>query len=168
LHLATDAKDSFHPPNPEWGKAMKRKCLEHESCPVAKSLEAVGDLWSLLIVRDAFFGKRRFGDFLKSLGIARNILTARLKKLVEHGVLEQVPASDGSTYQEYVLTEKARGLYLVVIALRQWALGCMKEGNEPMLVDQKKGEPIRPLELRAKDGRVLGPNDIRLVPASKG
>src|SRR5215210_3483330 len=89
---------------------MKRKCLEKAECAVARALDTIGDWWSLLIIRDAFFGKRRFGEFQKSLGTARNILTARLRKLVDRGVLETVPASDGSAYQEYVLTEKGRGL----------------------------------------------------------
>src|SRR5947209_16455960 len=98
---------------------MKRKSFEHESCPVARSLEAVGDAWSVLVVRDAFAGKRRFGEFVESLGIARNILTDRLRKLVALGVLERA-AVEGSPYQEYALTGKGRGLYLVLMAIRQW------------------------------------------------
>src|SRR3982751_4372841 len=101
---------------------MKRKSLESDVCPVARSLEAAGDAWSMLIVRDAFAGKRRFGELQKSLGVAKNILATRLKKLIALGVLEQVPASDGSAFQEYVLTEKGRGLFLVLVALGQW--GC--------------------------------------------
>jgi len=80
-------------------------------CAVARPLDVIGDSWSLLIVRDAFDGLRRFGEFQKSLGLAKNILSARLRSLVDHGVLEAVPASDGSAYQEYVLTEKGRGLF---------------------------------------------------------
>jgi DNA-binding HxlR family transcriptional regulator len=87
---------------------VKRTSFATDECPVARSVEAVGHWWSLLIVRDAFTGKRRFGEFQKSLGVAKNILTARLKKLVADGVLELVPASDGSTYREYALTEKGR------------------------------------------------------------
>lgn len=67
---------------------------------MARSVEAVGDWWSLLIVRDAFTGKKRFGEFQKSLAVAKNILTVRLRKLVAGGVLELVPASDGSAYRE--------------------------------------------------------------------
>src|SRR5438477_11949963 len=93
------------PDCPETGvNAMKRKSLEYDTCPVARSLEAAGDAWSMLIVRDAFAGKRRFGEFEKSLGVAKNILTVRLRKLLALGVLEQVPATDGSAYHEYVLT----------------------------------------------------------------
>ena len=88
-------------------------------CPVARSLEAVGDAWSVLIVRQAFAGDRRFGEFEKSLGVAKNILTGRLRKLVTAGVLEALPAADGSSYKEYALTEKGRGLLPVLAALGQ-------------------------------------------------
>lgn len=141
---------------------MKRTSFARDECPVARSVEAVGDWWSLLIVRDAFTGKRRFGEFQKSLGVAKNILTVRLKKLVADGVLELVPASDGSAYQEYVLTEKGRGLLLVIVALGQW--GCA--GSEFTLVDRKKGRAVK-LELRSEDGRKLAPDEVRLVPGEK-
>ena len=81
---------------------------------MARSVEAVGDWWALLIVRDAFTGKRRFGEFEKSLGVAKNILTVRLKKLVADGVLELVPASDGSAFKEYALTGRGLGLLPVI------------------------------------------------------
>ena len=73
---------------------------------MARALDAIGDWWSLLIIRDAFQGVRRFGEFERNLGVAKNILTARLRKLVAVGILEVAPASDGSKYQEYVLTKK--------------------------------------------------------------
>src|SRR5216683_2042012 len=87
-------------------------------------------LVSLLIVRDAvIFGKRRFGEFQKSLGLARNILTTRLRKLVSHGVLERVPASDESAYREYVPAERGRALYIVLTALRQWGGSLIQAWN---------------------------------------
>ena len=141
---------------------MIRTRFAKDECPVARSVEAVGDWWSLLIVRDALTGKKRFGEFQTSLGVAKNILTARLKKLVADGVMELVPASDGSAYHEYALTEKGRGLFLVIAALGQW--GCA--GSEFKLVDRKKGRPVA-LELRSEDGRKLAPDDVRLVPGEK-
>src|SRR5215212_5615855 len=99
---------------------MKRTSFAGDQCPVARSVEAVGDWWSLLIVRDAFIGKRRFGEFQQSLGVAKNILTVRLKKRVADGVLELVPASDGSAFKEYALTARGRGLFMVIAALGQW------------------------------------------------
>ena len=100
---------------------VKRTNLAHSGCPIARSLDAIGDWWSLLIIRDALLGRRRFGEFQKSLGLAKNILTVRLRALVERGILELAPASDGSAYQEYVLTPKGRGVFPVLVALRQWS-----------------------------------------------
>src|SRR6202040_2140157 len=97
---------------------MRHKSFKANACPVARSLDAIGEWWSLLIVRDALGGIRRFSDFQKNLGLAKNVLSTRLKKLVACGVMEQVPASDGSAYQEYALTQKGRELFPVVVALR--------------------------------------------------
>src|SRR5215475_492106 len=99
---------------------VKRTSLEDANCPVARSLDAIGDWWSLLIIRDAIDGVRRFSDFQKGLGVSKGILATRLRNLVALGILEMASASDGSAYQEYVLTRKGRDLFLVVVALRQW------------------------------------------------
>jgi DNA-binding HxlR family transcriptional regulator len=136
---------------------MKRTSLEGADCPVARALDTIGDWWSLLIVRDAFDGMRRFGEFQKSLHIAKGILTARLRDLVRSGVLELAPASDGSAYQEYVLTEKGRGLFPVVVSLRQWGqdhLYTLGEAHSE-LIDNHKGQPVGRLELRSAGGRLL-------------
>lgn len=148
---------------------MKRTSLDRSQCPIARTLDVIGDWWSLLIVRDAFLGKRRFSEFQKSLGMAKNILCARLQKLVADGVLIMAPVSDGSVYQEYRLTEKGRDLYLVLVALRQWGERHLFEIGEasPPLVDRKTGQPVKPLELRSKDRRLLGPSDLRTLEASK-
>jgi DNA-binding HxlR family transcriptional regulator len=144
---------------------MKRKTFEEDACPVARSLEAVGDTWSVLIVRQAFAGDRRFGEFEKSLGIAKNILTDRLRKLVALGVLEQVPI-EGSAHQEYALTGKGRGLYLVLMAIRQWGEGCGGPADYT-LVDCRDRKPVRPLAFHAHDGRELGADDMELVPTAE-
>ncbi|MEV5572213.1 helix-turn-helix domain-containing protein [Spirillospora sp. NPDC052269] len=89
------------------------------SCPVARSLDLVGDRWSLLIVRDAMNGARAFTDFQQRTGIARNILTDRLRRLVERGVLDRQAAPSGKR-QLYTLTPAGRDLFTVVVALRQW------------------------------------------------
>lgn len=147
---------------------MKRKSLEMEKCPIARTLDVIGDWWSLLIVREALLGKRRFGEFEKSLGLAKNILSTRLRKLVSHQILETVPASDGSAYQEYVLTEKGRRLYVVLVALWQWGEGCLFEEGELdlLLVDHKSGKLIQRLELRSQDGQILEPEDLRMIDTS--
>jgi DNA-binding HxlR family transcriptional regulator len=147
---------------------VKRISHKDSRCGVARPMDAIGDGWSLLIVRDAFDGLRRFGEFQKSLGLARNILAARLRMLVAHGILENVPAADGGPYHDYVLTPKGRGLFPVLVALRQWGEEFFFAPGEPhvRLVDKERGQPVRKLELRAEDGRVLGPEDTIIRPGS--
>lgn len=144
---------------------VKRTRLEDADCPVARSLDVIGDWWSLMIVRDAFLGAKRFGEFQKGLGLAKNILAARLRTLTAHGILEMVPASDGSAYHDYVLTPKGRALHPVLVALRQWGEASLFAEGEPRseLVDRRDGQPVRALELRSHDGRLLGPSDTRVI-----
>jgi DNA-binding HxlR family transcriptional regulator len=139
----------------------KRKSLKSASCPVARSLDVIGDRWSMLIIRDAFDGMRRFGEFQKSLGVAKNILADRLHTLVEEGVLEAAPASDGTAYQEYLLTAKGRGLFLVVVGLRQWGEDYLFSKGEPhsRLMERSSGKPVQKMELRSRDGTLLEPDD---------
>jgi DNA-binding HxlR family transcriptional regulator len=147
---------------------VKRTSLKDAECPVARSLDAIGDWWSLLIVRDAFDGLRRFGEFQKNLGVAKNILATRLRMLVDQGILAVRPASDGSAYQDYVLTAKGRDLFHVVVALRQWGEAHTFAPGEPhsALVDGEAGQPVGRLELRSTAGKLLGADDthVRKVP----
>jgi DNA-binding HxlR family transcriptional regulator len=147
---------------------VKRISHREASCPIARPLDAIGDWWSLLIIRDIFDGLHRFGEFQKNLGLAKNILSARLRNLVEHGILDTVPAADGSPYREYVLTEKGRGLFPLLVALRQWGEDFFfsPEESHVLLVDKKRGLPVRRLELRSQDGRALGPQDTVVRDAS--
>jgi DNA-binding HxlR family transcriptional regulator len=140
---------------------VKRISHKESGCPVARPLDVIGDGWSLLIVRDIFDGLHRFGELQKNLGVAKNILAARLRNLVEHGILETVPVADGSEYQEYVLTEKGRALFPILVALRQWGEDYFFDPQElgVHLVDRKRGQPLKRLELRAHDGRLLTPED---------
>ncbi|MFF4380686.1 winged helix-turn-helix transcriptional regulator [Kitasatospora sp. NPDC001547] len=143
----------------------RRTTHEESTCPVARPLDVVGDGWTLLIVRDAFDGLRRFGQFQKNLGLAKNILSSRLANLVANGVFVLAPAADGSPYQEYVLTEKGRALFPVITALRQWGDQWFFQEGEPRarLVDRESGAPVAPVEVRSADGRVLGPEDARVL-----
>src|SRR5882757_1386479 len=144
---------------------MRHKSFNANLCPVARSLDTIGEWWSLLIVRDALSGIRRFSDFQKSLGLAKNILSARLKKLVACGIMEQVPASDGSAYKEYVLTKKGRELFPVIVALRQWGENYLFSRGEKRLQIVDKGTRKRPrrLEVQNVRGDALTPNDMELV-----
>lgn len=142
----------------------KRVSLWDAGCPVGRSLDVIGDWWSLLIIRDAFDGVRRFSEFQSGLGIAKGMLATRLRDLTQRGILGSAPASDGSAYREYVLTEKGRGLFLVIIALRQWGEDYLYRPDEPKssLVDTETGLPVAPLELVGQDGRLLDWTDTRV------
>ncbi|PTL80354.1 transcriptional regulator [Vitiosangium sp. GDMCC 1.1324] len=130
----------------------------------------IGDWWSLLIIRDAFDGVRRFSQFQTGLGIAKGMLATRLRDLTERGVLEMAPASDGSAYQEYVLTEKGRGLFLVIVALRQWGEDHLFQEGErhSVLVEKESGRPVMRLELRSAKGRVLGWDETTVRKTDEG
>jgi DNA-binding HxlR family transcriptional regulator len=144
---------------------VRRKSLSGEKCPVARGLDVIGDWWTLLIVRDALGGVTRFNDFQRSLGAAKNILSTRLKSLVEQEIFDIRPASDGSAYQEYALTSKGRALVPILIALAQWSGEHVFKPGEPIspLIDVRKNLPIKKIELKSSDGRVLRANDIRFL-----
>src|SRR4030095_2480302 len=145
---------------------VKRTSFEHDDCPIARSLDAIGDWWSMLIIREALFGVSRFSEFQKRLGLAKNILSVRLRTLVDQGILQTAPASDGSAYQEYLLTPKGRGVFPILVALRQWSEEFDERPKEsgPIRVERKKAKPVRKLELHAQDGRLLTAGDIALKP----
>lgn len=128
-------------------------------CPVARSVDLIGDRWTLLLVRDAFDGTRRFSDFQRGLGVARSILAERLRSLVEAGVFEVQPASDGSSYQEYVLTHRGEELFPVVVALRQWGEQHLFAPGEAhsQLVETHSGQALGLMQPTGADGNVLGP-----------
>src|SRR3984893_6836398 len=118
---------------------VKRTSFEGDGGPIVRSLNVIGDWLSLLIIRDALLGRRRFGEFQKSLGLAKNILTVRLRTLVDRGILKTTPASDGSAYQEYVLTPKGRGVFPIMVALRQWSeeFGFAPDELSSIMVDRE-------------------------------
>jgi DNA-binding HxlR family transcriptional regulator len=149
---------------------MKRQSLGESRCPIARTLDVIGDWWSLMLVRDCFMGKRRFGEFEKSLGLAKNILSARLQKLTEHGILELAPASDGTAYQEYRLTEKGDSLCVLLVALQQWGEDNLLENKDLhlRLIDRKTGKPLKRLELRSQSGRPVEAKDLVPVRAGEG
>src|SRR5882724_9269643 len=150
---------------------VKRTSLEKAECPIARSLDAIGDWWSLLIIRDALMGISRFSEFQKHIGLAKNILTVRLRALVDQGILKTAPASDGSAYQEYLLTPKGFGVFPILVALRQWSeeFDDHPEQIATILVDKEKGRPVRKLELYSQDGRLLAAagTALKLRPGSK-
>ena len=147
---------------------VESTALHSSECPVARTLEAIGDRWSLMIIRDAFDDVRRFSEFQKRLGVAKNILASRLKALVEVGVFEVRPASDGSAYKEYVLTRKGREIFPVVVSMRQWGERFLFQPQETrsVLLDNATGQALMPMDVRSSSGQKLGPSDchrVRLV-----
>jgi DNA-binding HxlR family transcriptional regulator len=146
--------------------AGMRRRFGGENCSVARALEVLGDWWTLLVVREAFVGTRRFADFEANLGISKNILSNRLGRLVRSSVLERVDAGMHGTRYEYQLTAMGKDLFAVVTALRQWGdRWIFGAGNEPLLViDRRTGRPIPKLRVIGEDGRPLGAADMELAP----
>ena len=115
---------------------MRRASFDEMHCSIAQALEIVGEWWTLLIIRDAFLGVRRFDDFVERLGISRNVLSDRLGTLVDAGVLWRRPYDDGRDRADYLLTDKGRALWPVITSLRQWGdEWIFGEGNEPVVLE---------------------------------
>lgn len=147
---------------------MRRTSFSDMNCSIARCLEQVGDWWTLLIVREALSGTRRFGEFQSRLGIAPNVLTARLQALVQNGILQAVTESENGRVLDYRLTDKGRDLFPIVVALLQWGdrHAPSPDGPPVQLVDRENGQPIAPLLVRSDDGRVLQARDVRAKPTA--
>ncbi|QFT53340.1 helix-turn-helix domain-containing protein [Microbulbifer sp. THAF38] len=142
---------------------MSRKRFDDLDCSLACALNEVGDWWSLLIIKQAMLGTRRFVDFQRNLGIAKNILVDRLSRLVENEVLVRFDAGEHGTRYEYRLTEKGRDLFTVVIALRQWNLRWNGNKDGMHLVDKISGEPISEVAVQNVQGQKLSIRDVLFV-----
>jgi DNA-binding HxlR family transcriptional regulator len=141
---------------------MRRKSFGNMQCPIARSLERVGEWWSILILRDAAHGLTRFDEFAESLGIAPNILTRRLKALVEAGLLERRRYCERPPRDEYVLTQAGRDFRPVLWALLAWGnKHFAPEGASVVIVDAQTGGEADPLLIDRKSGRPLVPPDFR-------
>ncbi len=144
---------------------MRRSSWSGVDCSIAQTLDVVGDPWTLLIVRDAFFGLRRFEDFRRSLGIPRATLSARLGTLVDHGVMATREYSDQPVRHEYVLTAKGRALGPILVAMLQWGDEWSAPDGPPVtLVDADSGEPLTPVYVDERTGRPLSETRIERRP----
>lgn len=141
---------------------MTRKSLENVNCSWAQAAEAIGDKWTLLILRDAMFGVTTFSVFARNLGISRNILNQRLEHLQEHGIIEKRQLGLGSSRSEYLLTGKGKGLLTVLMALVQWGdEWVLGEGQEPwIVVDKEKRQPLKRLVSTDQSGNCVTIDDI--------
>jgi DNA-binding HxlR family transcriptional regulator len=137
-------------------------------CSLPAALEAVGERWSFLILRGAFNGLHHFEEFQSTLGIARNILSNRLGRLVENEILERQPDPGDRRKIAYRLTDKGRDLLPVLIALRQWGERWVSGvPSNPVLVDRESRLPVAPMAVRATDGRALSLRELDWVDRSE-
>lgn len=143
---------------------MSRKRFDNFNCSIAASLNQVGDWWTLLIVREALFGVHSFSGFQKNLGIAKNILTNRLEKMVENDVFEKHVSVDDSRRFDYTLTEKGRDLFSVLVALMQW--GDEWGGGKPpvLLIDRMTGQDIDKITVSSPSATDLHMRDVSILP----
>ena len=142
---------------------LKRKYDGQEACSVARTLEIVGERWTWLIIRDAFLGLKRFDEFQESLGVARNVLADRLRRLVDAGIFERVLYAERPARYEYVLTESGRALFTALNALRQW--GDEHLTDKPMRLLRRKadGRPVIAALVPSGTSAVLE-DEMELVP----
>lgn len=162
---------------------MRRTRFDDWDCSIARTVDILGDWWTPMVLRSAFLGARRFEQFQEALGIPRNVLTARLGRLVDEGILERRPYQDRPVRHEYRLTEKGVGLYPVIVTMMEWGNQWLDwetdppvdlvdrdtgEVLEPVLVDRRTGEELQPRRTRAvyRDGRGIRP-DERAVTATR-
>jgi DNA-binding HxlR family transcriptional regulator len=152
----------------------------NETCSVAAALSVIGDPWTLLILRDAFFGVRRFDDWQARLGVARNVLAARLKTLVDHGVLETRLYSEHPPRKDYLLTQKGRDLRPVILALKAWGDAHVYGDDaqpmdfvhscgavlKPRMVCDACGEPIHGRDLTAQRRASVTVGEALAAPAA--
>jgi len=140
---------------------MQRKSFGKMACPIARSLERVGEWWSILIIRDALHGFTRFDEFQKSLNIAPNMLTRRLSALVDAGLLERRRYSDRPPRYEYILTEMGRDFRPVIVAMFAWGnRHFAPEGASVLLVDKKTRAKADPVLVDRRSGRPLSERDF--------
>ena len=133
------------------------------SCPLPPAVELIGEKWAFLILRGALNGLKHFEEFQAGLGIARNILSDRLAKMVAGGILERTPVPYDKRKVIYSLTAKGEGLLPVVLALRQWGEEWGYGKMRVQLADRRDGKPVRKIAVLAQDGRELTLNDLTWI-----
>ena len=145
---------------------MTRTSLKDMNCSIAQFAEALGDKWSLLIVREAFNEVQTFSGFEKRLGIAKNVLAERLSHLVEHGILERKQTRPGVERYKYELTERGRAIFPIGAAIMQWGDKWVfgSKGEPRRIVDKRTGAPVQEVGVISRDGRFLSLEDIEFTP----
>jgi DNA-binding HxlR family transcriptional regulator len=139
--------------------------LANAQCSMARAMAVVGDRWSILILREAYYGSRRFDEFERYIGIAPNILSNRLKRFVDAGIMKRVPLPEHSSRYDYVLTEKGRDFFPAYLALKKWGDDWLAEPEGPQVVFRERaaGRPIEYPKLLTSDGKPLRLEDVEVV-----
>jgi DNA-binding HxlR family transcriptional regulator len=141
---------------------MRKENFKHLECSLARSLDMIGEWWTLLIIRDLFYGINTFDTLCRDLGIARNILADRLRKLTDRGLIEKKPGEIGSRKRIYRLTGKGKDLFPIIMALVAWGDRWEAPKGPPILfLHQPDGHPAQPMVICAHCGKVLKPKDIQ-------
>jgi DNA-binding HxlR family transcriptional regulator len=145
--------------------SIKKSRLANKECSMARAMEVVGDRWSILILREAYYGVKRFDEFEYYIGIAPNILSTRLKKFIDAGVMTRVPLPEHAGRYEYVLTEKGRDFFPAYLALKKWGDDWLAEPAGPQVVFRERaaGRPIEYPALRTSGGKPLRLEDVEIV-----
>jgi DNA-binding HxlR family transcriptional regulator len=141
---------------------MLKRDYSGQNCSIARALEIVGERWTLLIVRDVFLGRRRFDEIQESLGVARNVLSDRLARLVEHRILEKVRYCERPERYEYRLTPKGRGLNVALAGLRQWGDEYLSEQPQSYLRRRSDGATVVAAFV-PQDGDAVPADDVEIV-----
>lgn len=144
---------------------MTRTSLEDFSCSWARTSEIIADKWCVLILRDMFAGVSAFSVFKKRLGIAGNVLSDRLAHLIKHEVVEKRQKNPDVERYEYRLTKRGEELFPIFIAMGQWGDKWVfgARGEPVRTLDRKTGAPIQPVIVQSRDGRYLGPQDVKFA-----
>ena len=144
---------------------MRRKSFKTANCGIARALEAIGDGWTVLILREAMLGINAFDDFVSALNIPRNTLSTKLDALIEHGIMsKQIDESDRRR-SIYLLEEPGQDLWIVLLALQQWGnkWKFSDKGAPSYVADRRKHHPVKPLTAHASTGRELTYQDVTMI-----
>jgi DNA-binding HxlR family transcriptional regulator len=141
---------------------MRRTRFDDWPCPIARTTDLIGDWWTPLVRRQAFLGCRRFDQFQHELGVSRAVLTERLNRLVDEGLLVREPYEQRPVRYDYRLTDKGRAFYPVLAAMWRWGQDWMPDDADPVLVDRETDEVVRPLVVDEHTGEPIDVRRLRL------
>jgi DNA-binding HxlR family transcriptional regulator len=147
---------------------MRRTRFEDSNCSIARATDILGDWWTPLVLREAFYGTRRFDDFIERLGIGRNILTERLRRLTDEGIFHKVAYQDRPARYEYRLTDKGRDLFGVLAMLHRWGNDWLVDHDGPLseMVDRATGRVVKPVVVDEETGKRIDPRELTMRPGS--